>query len=118
MRTCHGIDGTQLVSKREAKARFRKEILNDWSNACAYCGEVASTLDHVKPRHQGGQTVKSNLVAACLKCNQKKGSEDWRSWFVRQRFFCPQRAGRVDGWIGQAMPVGSSMASSMSLKTA
>lgn len=46
---------------------------------CQYCGEVRPrnglTFDHVLPRDKGGQTTWSNIVAACVKCNQDKGNK-------------------------------------------
>jgi 5-methylcytosine-specific restriction endonuclease McrA len=45
---------------------------------CQYCGkEFPSsflTLDHVVPTSQGGKTQWDNVVAACKKCNTKKGN--------------------------------------------
>ena len=47
---------------------------------CRYCGRaswqgtVRFTLDHVVPRTRGGSSRPSNLVWACLPCNQAKGS--------------------------------------------
>ena len=33
----------------------------------------ALTLDHVLPRHRGGPDTWENVVAACRRCNGKKG---------------------------------------------
>lgn len=41
---------------------------------CAYCGKHATTVDHVYPRALGGKWTFENCVAACAKCNHKKGS--------------------------------------------
>lgn len=45
---------------------------------CQYCGDQKTakdlTLDHMLPRAQGGATTPQNLVAACKKCNQRKGN--------------------------------------------
>lgn len=45
---------------------------------CQYCGEKKATQDlsfeHVIPKAQGGRTTWTNLVAACLPCNGKKGN--------------------------------------------
>ena len=44
---------------------------------CQYCGSLlergVATYDHVLPRAHGGQTTWTNIVIACLDCNQKKG---------------------------------------------
>ncbi len=41
---------------------------------CVYCGDgVELTFDHLIPRRLGGQTSWTNIVAACSKCNLKKG---------------------------------------------
>ncbi|WP_165989393.1 HNH endonuclease [Streptomyces sp. YIM 98790] len=39
---------------------------------CAYCGGVATSVDHVVPRSRGGQHVWDNVVAACRRCNHIK----------------------------------------------
>jgi 5-methylcytosine-specific restriction endonuclease McrA len=95
----HLIDETELQPKRITKHRFRARIFLAWGHACAYCGEQADTLDHVLPRSQGGLTVMENLVPACRRCNGSKSSADWREWFAAQPWHCPDRAGRIDGWI-------------------
>ena len=41
---------------------------------CGYCGKDAKTVDHIVPRSRGGETSWLNTVAACFKCNSKKGS--------------------------------------------
>jgi 5-methylcytosine-specific restriction endonuclease McrA len=40
---------------------------------CAFCGGSASTVDHVVPRSRGGGNTWLNTVAACGRCNQRKG---------------------------------------------
>ena len=41
---------------------------------CQYCGRQARemTIDHVIPRHQGGQHTWENVVTACIPCNRRK----------------------------------------------
>lgn len=43
-------------------------------NSCFYCGEPATTRDHVQPRSHGGSNSLDNLVPACARCNSLKGS--------------------------------------------
>jgi hypothetical protein len=40
--------------------------------SCVYCGEQATSIDHVKPRWAGGSDDMSNLVPACTSCNSRK----------------------------------------------
>ena len=47
-------------------------ILERDEHRCQYCDGKANTVDHVLPRAQGGGSTPTNLVAACLACNQKK----------------------------------------------
>lgn len=52
----------------------RKSILARDDHTCQYCGSKTSlTIDHVFPRHRGGETTWENLVCCCLRCNNKKG---------------------------------------------
>lgn len=50
---------------------------------CHYCGgkmrlaygyQNSVTRDHIIPRSAGGPTTAFNLVGACYRCNQEKGS--------------------------------------------
>lgn len=56
----------------------RKNILARDNFECMYCGiEVSgkqATIDHVKPRKQGGGNSWTNLVCACVDCNRYKGN--------------------------------------------
>lgn len=55
----------------------RRNILARDSFRCQYCGKQFSanqlTLDHVVPRSRGGSTTWENVVAACVRCNLRKG---------------------------------------------
>lgn len=53
----------------------KREILRRDDYTCQYCGLHVPflTLDHVIPRHLGGQHTWNNLVAACPACNHRKG---------------------------------------------
>ena len=44
-------------------------MLNRDANTCAYCGDVATEVDHVYPKSKGGEDTLDNLVAACRRCN-------------------------------------------------
>ena len=51
----------------------RRGVLRRDGNRCAYCGQGATTIDHVLPRSRGGADSWENLVACCLRCNNLKG---------------------------------------------
>ena len=54
----------------------RKNLLKRDNNRCQYCNSpsIPLTIDHIVPRNKGGQDTWENLVAACVKCNTKKGN--------------------------------------------
>lgn len=62
---------------RQARALSRKNILMRDHHTCQYCGRSGGagdlTLDHVVPRSRGGAGSWENLVAACRRCNNRKG---------------------------------------------
>jgi 5-methylcytosine-specific restriction endonuclease McrA len=53
----------------------RREVFRRDNYTCQYCGrrDGGLTVDHVIPRHLGGQHTWSNVVAACPACNHRKG---------------------------------------------
>ena len=64
-----------MIKRPRPKVRLtRKEIFARDGWACVYCGRATHdlTLDHVIPRHRGGQHTWDNLVSACKPCNHKK----------------------------------------------
>ena len=75
------------MSWRVSNPRFSKRRLFQRDNyECAYCGKVATTVDHVVPRCRGGSTVWENTVASCLKCNHKKGNKTLDEAGMKLRF--------------------------------
>lgn len=61
------------------KAKFyRRQVLIRDRFMCLYCGDNRKselTIDHVMPKSRGGPTSYTNCVAACLRCNQRKGDK-------------------------------------------
>ncbi len=53
----------------------KREIFRRDNYTCQYCSRQMAhlTIDHVMPRHRGGQHRWDNLVAACAPCNRHKG---------------------------------------------
>jgi len=54
----------------------KKNILSRDGYTCQYCNRRGErlTVDHVVPRSRGGETSWVNVVAACLRCNLRKGN--------------------------------------------
>ena len=66
---------SQYVRRPEPRLRLsRREVFARDQQRCQYCGRRGSdlTLDHVRPRHRGGQHEWENLVTACHRCNHRK----------------------------------------------
>ncbi|MGR3486234.1 MAG: HNH endonuclease [Paracoccaceae bacterium] len=63
--------------KRVAFTRFNLFLRDGFE--CQYCGAKGDlTFDHVVPRARGGRTSWENVVAACARCNLRKGSRELR----------------------------------------
>ena len=77
------------MTSSEAKRLWRRSIKEHFDHTCIYCGKTYDlsqlSIDHVHPRARGGEDVATNVVCACTRCNQDKGSNHWRSW-MRERF--------------------------------
>ncbi|MDP3857945.1 MAG: HNH endonuclease signature motif containing protein [Stagnimonas sp.] len=67
------------------------EVLNEFSQACAYCGAAASAEnrgivpDHLVAVTDYGELVAGNTIPACQTCNDSRGNKDWRE-FIRNRY--------------------------------
>ncbi len=84
----------------EAKRLWRQEIREKWENKCAYCGsEDNLTIDHIVPQSKGGMDVTKNVVCCCHDCNQSKGHEHWKLWYVQQDFYSEDKFNKIEEWI-------------------
>ena len=63
----------------------RRDVFLRDRNTCQYCGKSAKdlTLDHILPRHRGGQNTWENVVAACVRCNHRKAGRTPREAGMR-----------------------------------
>lgn len=80
-----------------------KEALIYFQGECAYCGGTPRrgerlTKDHIVPLSAGGHTTQDNIVPACSTCNSSKGAEDFKVWFMKQRFFSQERLNKIFKW--------------------
>ncbi|MES4908211.1 RNA-guided endonuclease IscB [Streptomyces sp. NPDC000395] len=68
----------------------RGYLLAKFGHACVYCGitNVPLNIDHVQPRSRGGSDRISNLVPACIPCNEAKSNRPVEE-------FAPKRAADI-----------------------
>ena len=89
------------ITPKLAKRRYRQSIYEAWDHCCGYCGEEATSLDHIVPRFKSGSNNRNNLVPACRRCNQNKASHDMAEWYRKQDYFCPERLAKIVTWQEQ-----------------
>lgn len=61
---------------------YGEYLLNYFDYRCAYCGIKSDnlTFDHIHPVKRGGETLKGNLVPACISCNSSKKTSLLSVW--------------------------------------
>jgi 5-methylcytosine-specific restriction endonuclease McrA len=70
-----------MVKRPAPRVRLTKrELFRRDSHTCQYCGQRTGrlTIDHIVPRHRGGEHIWLNLVTACPSCNLRKGGRTIR----------------------------------------
>jgi 5-methylcytosine-specific restriction endonuclease McrA len=65
-------------SKTSKLSVSRRNVLIRDADVCQYCSKSADSIDHVLPVSRGGAWSWTNLVAACSRCNAKKGASTVR----------------------------------------
>ncbi|MYM64373.1 HNH endonuclease [Pseudomaricurvus sp. HS19] len=70
--------GSRLAPHRSAPALNNPALFARDNHQCLYCGGYFHrrelSRDHVMPRSRGGRDRWENVVAACRRCNQRKGN--------------------------------------------
>lgn len=78
----------QYIPHLTNKALFRRD-----DHVCLYCGEqfhyTFLTRDHVIPISRGGADNWENVVTACFRCNNHKGSKTLAEWGLHQLIAVP-----------------------------
>lgn len=95
------ISGVEYQQGTLAGYETREYVLEKWGRSCAYCDaeNVPLNLDHVVPRVGGGSNRPSNLVPACVPCNQRKGCRPLAEFLKRD----PKRAARILAGLKEPM---------------
>ena len=73
----------QLVSGEIQWSTSVREWLKEKENLsqCIYCGEEKElTVEHILPRHCGGEDIPDNVVMVCKSCNSSKGKKRLYEW--------------------------------------
>ena len=80
--------GKHLANLRKAlrkrpilSQKYRQLIYDTYDGKCAYCGNPTGwsdyEADHVVPFSHGGNTLPTNMVCSCRKCNRAKSASVW-----------------------------------------
>ena len=91
------------LTPKLAKKRYRQSIYEAWNHKCGYCGEEATSLDHIVPRFKSGSSNRNNLLPACRRCNASKASMDMKHWFSQQEFYTEEKMKKIEAWIEQEL---------------
>lgn len=81
------LEGTEYQQGTLAGYEVREYLLAKFDRACVYCGATNTPLniDHVHPRSRGGSNRMSNLVLACMPCNQTKSDRPVEEFVTNTR---------------------------------
>jgi hypothetical protein len=95
-----------VLTPKLARKQFRQHIFEAWGWKCAYCAQQltpdTATIDHILPKHKGGQNIRSNMACSCNRCNREKGSLLLSSFYTESNpDYTGQRFARITKWIEQ-----------------
>jgi hypothetical protein len=91
------------LTPKLAKKRYRQSIYEAWDCKCGYCGEEATSLDHIIPRFRSGSSNRNNLLPACRRCNTNKASAKMEEWYRQQYYFTEERMLQIQAWMSQGV---------------
>ena len=91
------------LTPKLAKKRFRQAIYDAWNHQCGYCEDIATSLDHIVPRHKSGSSNRHNLLPCCRRCNQSKSSTRMEEWYMQREFFTQARMDGITSWTKQGI---------------
>lgn len=100
----------EMILKKYIKLDWYYSAPMSWSKSgvmrrdgriCAYCGGHADTIDHVIPQSRGGKSSWEGTVAACFKCNNKKGDKSLEEmgWVLPFKPALPRRDQLIGNYL-------------------
>lgn len=98
-------DGLQCSCISHYNGRLKAKGRTWWvpagidQDACFYCSDPATSVDHIVPVSRGGTDAPGNLVPACSSCNCSKNNTDPIKWIAGR--VLPDHPG-WDDWFQQA----------------
>jgi hypothetical protein len=95
-----------VLTPKLARRKFRQHIFEAWDWKCAYCDkqldENTATIDHILPKHRGGQNVKNNMACCCGPCNRSKASMLLSAFYSPENpNYCEERLVKLNEWMEQ-----------------
>ncbi|MFI9766997.1 RNA-guided endonuclease IscB [Streptomyces sp. NPDC052415] len=80
------LEGAEYEHGTLAGTNARAYLRAKWNNACAYCEAtgVPLNVEHLTPRSRGGSHRITNLVLACVPCNQAKGTKPVKTFLAHR----------------------------------
>lgn len=99
-RKCVQKPSKRKYTKRQVLRKIVLKVFAYFDYECAYCGDIADGVDHIIPRHRKGDNSPNNLVSACLKCNQDKGTKYIENWYTEKKHphWTQYRSDRINEW--------------------
>jgi CMP-N-acetylneuraminic acid synthetase len=88
-------------------ATLREQVRRRAQCACEFCGitEIDAggmlTIDHFQPRSKGGSDDLTNLIYACIVCNQYK-QDYWPTQDTSPMLWHPRQESASQHWVEQA----------------
>jgi len=75
-------------TQRQIDQRVSWQVYRPDGYKCRYCGndQVPLSVDHLVLWEEGGPSIPENLVAACKKCNRKRGNMQLAEWLIHPRY--------------------------------
>jgi hypothetical protein len=92
LKEIEGMDkGKKIVlrkSTRQIETKIMWEVFRRDEYHCRYCGanDRPLTVDHVVLWEEMGPTIPLNLITACKKCNNARGSMQYEDWLTSPQY--------------------------------